>query len=55
MAHMVTFLKLMNNKTWKAVVKRWTPPKTNDEDNTKTVKHEKDLIMAEDKETLVNW
>lgn len=39
---MVSFLKSMDKKTWKAVVKGCTPPKITVENNIKVVKPKKD-------------
>lgn len=52
--HMVSFLKSMNNKTWKTVINGWTPRKVTTEDNTKTLYSEKDWSKEEDKEELCN-
>ena len=36
-ARMTTFLRAIDNKTWKAIVKGWTPPvKTTTEESTST-------------------
>lgn len=39
---MVFFIKYMDSKTWKAIIKGWTPTKVKAEDGTKSLKLESD-------------
>jgi hypothetical protein len=40
---MIAFLKSMDNKSWKAVVKGWTLPIISDEDGNTSIKPEERL------------
>src|ERR1044072_1927759 len=55
---MTTFLKSMDNKTWRAIVKGWTPPvvKTTGESSTTTIeyKKEEDWTKEEEEEAWAN-
>lgn len=53
-ACMVSFLKSMEKKTWKVVIKGWSPPKKIVENDIEIVKLEKDWTMTEDEEALGN-
>src|SRR5580765_8609124 len=58
-ARMTAFLGATDNKTWKAIVKGWTPPvKTTTEESTSTTtityKKEEDWSKEEDEEALAN-
>ena len=58
-ARMTTFLRSIDIKTWKAIVKGWTPPvnKKNDESTFVTtidLKDEEDWTKEEDEEALAN-
>src|ERR1044072_5086066 len=57
-ARMTTFLKSIDNKTWKAIVKGWTPPVNNTtEEGTSTTisyKKEEDWTKEVDEEALAN-
>src|ERR1044072_677493 len=59
-ARMTTFLKSIDNKTWKAIVKGWTPPvkTTTKESTSKTTinyKKEEDRTKEKDEEALANF
>src|ERR1044072_5911336 len=54
---MTTFLRSIDNKTWKAIIKGWTPPvnkETEGSSTTLTLKKEEDWSKEEDEEALVN-
>src|ERR1044072_578280 len=58
-ARMTTFLRDIDNKTWKAIVKGWSPPvKTATEESSATAKptfkEEADWSKEEDEEALAN-
>src|SRR4030065_2234304 len=55
-ARMVAFLKSLDSKTWKAVVKGWEHPKVKDKDgkDTSELKLEEDWTDDEDKLALGN-
>lgn len=53
-ACIVSFLRSMDNRTWKAVIKEWSPPKITTKDNIETVKPEKDWTTLEDEKALGN-
>ena len=42
-ARMIAFLKSIDNKTWKVVVSRWTPPQVTDTDGKMSLKPKKNL------------
>ena len=50
-ARMVAFIKSMDNKSWKSVVKGWDPPMAKDEDGkiTDMLKAEEDQNDEDDK------
>lgn len=54
-ARLVSFLKSMNCKTWKSIIKGWTPLKITTKDNTGNVKPQKDWTTIEDEEALWNY
>src|ERR1044072_1599911 len=56
---MTAFLRAIDNKTWKAIVKGWSPPvKTPTEESStavkSTLKEEADWTKEEDEEALAN-
>lgn len=53
-ACMVVFIKSMDNKTWKIVIYRWTPPTVIGGDICEFVKPEKDWTPFEDEVALRN-
>lgn len=53
-AHMVAFLKSMNNNTWKEVINGWTLPTVITKNNFVCVKLEKYGTHAEDEVALIN-
>src|ERR1044072_6036134 len=58
-ARMIAFLRSMDNKTWKAIVKGWTPlvkKKTDESTSVTTIdlKDEEDWTKEEDEEALAN-
>jgi hypothetical protein len=55
-ARMVAFLKSMDNKTWKVVIRGWEHPVMNDTDGKATteLKHEEDWSKEEDELALGN-
>ena len=57
-ARMTAFLKSIDNKTWRAIVKGWTPPvvKTTGESSTTTIeyKKEEDWTKEEEEEAWAN-
>src|ERR1044072_8731736 len=58
-ARMIAFLRSMDSKTWKAIIKGWTPPidKKTDENTSVTtidLKYEENWTNEEDEEALAN-
>src|ERR1044072_4927338 len=56
-ARMTAFLKSIDNKTWKAIVKGWTPPVNKTTEGSSTTldyKKEEDWTNEEDEEALAN-
>lgn len=53
-ACIISFLKSMDNKTWKSVINTQTSLKVTTEDNTKTLNPENNWSKEEDKEALGN-
>lgn len=53
-AGMASFIKSMDNKTMKVIIKGWNPCKIIAEEKTETIKPEKDLTTTKDKEVLRN-
>jgi len=55
-SRMSAFLKFIDNKTWKAVLKGWEHPVALDEDENKTtvLKSEEEWTAAEDESSLAN-
>ena len=56
-AHMTAFLRAIDNKTWKAIVKGWTPPvETTTKGTSTTIKYkeEEKWTKEEDEEALAN-
>lgn len=51
---MVTFIKSINSKSWKKVIKGWTPPKITGEDGTEYLTPEKDSLKEDDEEANGN-
>jgi hypothetical protein len=51
---MVAFLKSMDNRAWKTVVKGWTHPMSTVEDGTTSLKAEADWSDAEDTKAVGN-
>lgn len=51
---MIDFIKSMDNKTRKAVIKRWTHPTITGEDDTQSLKPEAYWSKKEDDESCVN-
>lgn len=53
-AKMVAFLKSIDNKTWKAVIKGWKHHVVTAQDYTTSLKPEADWSKDDDNETLIN-
>src|ERR1044072_3058372 len=56
-ARMTTFLRSIDNKTWKAIIKGWTPPVNKEiegSSTTLTLKKEEEWSKEEDEEALAN-
>ena len=54
---MTTFLRSIDNKTWKAIIKGWTPPVNKEiegSSTTLTLKKEEEWSKEEDEEALAN-
>lgn len=49
---MVSFLKSMDNKTWKAHIKGWTPPMFSVEDGTQSLKLEENWTKVKMKNPM---
>ena len=53
-ARMVAFLKSMDSKTWKAIIKGWEHPVVKDKDGKETLKPEENWTKEEDETALGN-